>query len=633
MQSKRSQPCGLGDIAVSELMLRLDTAAAEERYSVFWCNVGEAGKHAVANFMADVCQTGKVIALTQLEDNRVFLMVKAGVQTGDLNASLDHEQMVPIKTHWDELDDYVALRLLFNSCSQFEGIEDEIPNDTGHLYVISAKGARRDAIEEGGGGPAKIETVETVIGEDCTFELKIRTFTKRRVLISRAAGDKEELKKIESQVGYRLSPVATVVLAHGQRDEYILRRAKGDKPSKRRDLTFSSEAEKVAYTKKGILYRELQILERRYGDFAQVSLREYPRKSFYEVLKSGRYAQVVTERAVGQRVVVSFAHDELAGVARKLVDRLNDSSWGVCASYGGKGVDSLAWNLVVVPNEVAENDGYTLHANVVEQHVTPDVCEPLFKVTSNAKVRGAQEGILGAMLKELLVKQDVVDGRVTAFDLGAFGVESVVVCGVVNVPRKKEDEIERDERLATLTIGADGVMDYASHPIEDGPVDEMELDLLTADGKLDKDAYIFDVRAGGRSMRACVRDTGLTTFSNDFVTLVRDHQLTGKAGRKKEYFESYNSSYYGIGTFERAGLTCYFVGVNNGNKEDMATAIHVRSVEVLDGDELSELLVQLVNVGLSRYGAPSRWPIPVKYLNECAAREGSAGERCECSGS
>lgn len=55
MQSKHNQPCGLGDIAVSELVLQLDAAAAEERYSVFWCNVGDAGKHAVANFMADVC--------------------------------------------------------------------------------------------------------------------------------------------------------------------------------------------------------------------------------------------------------------------------------------------------------------------------------------------------------------------------------------------------------------------------------------------------------------------------------------------------------------------------------------------------------------------------------------------------
>lgn len=451
------------------------------------------------------------------------------------------------------------------------------------------------------------------------------------MLIGRAAGDKKELEKINSQVGYRLSPVASVVLAHGQRDEYILRRAKGDKPSKRRDLTFSAQAEKVAYTKKGILYRELQILERRYGDFARVSLREYPRKSFYEVLKSERYARVVAERAVGQRVVVSFAHKGLAGVARQLVDRLNDSSWGVCASYGGKDVDPLAWNIVMVPNEVAENDGYALHAGVVEQHVTPDVCEPLFKAASNAKVCGAQEGILGAMLKELLVKQDVADGRVKAFDLGSFGVGSVTVCGVVNVPRKEKDKVELDERLATLTIGVDGTMDYTSHPIEDGPVDEMELELLTSDGKLDKDAYIFDVRAGERSMLARVRDTGLTTFSNTFVTLVRDYQLTGKAGRKKEFFESYNSPYYGIGTFERAGLTCYFVGVNNGTKEDLATSIHVRSVEVLEGDDLSELLVQLVNEGLSRHGAPSRWPIPVKYLNEYAAREGAAGECGICS--
>ena len=631
MQSKRNQPCGLGDIAVSEFKLQLDAAAAEERYSVFWCNVGDAGKHAVASFMADVCQTGKVAAFTQLADNRVFLMVKAGMQPGDLNAALHQEQVVPIKTHWSELDDYVALRLLFNSCSQFEGIEDEVPNDTGHLYVISAKGARRDAVESDGRGPAKIETVEIVIDEDCTFDLKIRTFTKRRVLIGRAQGDEKELEKIKSQVGYRLSPVATMVLAHEQKDEYILRRARGDKPSKRRDLTFSAQADKVAYTKKGILYRELQILERRYGDFAQVTLMEYPRKSFYEVLKGDEYARVVAERMVGQRVAVSVACDGLTGVARQLVDRLNDSSWGVYASYGGRTVDSQAPNIVVVPNGVAEDDGYALHAGVVEQHVTPDVCEPLFKAAPKQKDRNAQEAILGAMLKELLVKQDVVDGRATAFDLGALGIESVAVCGLVNVSHKERDKIELDSRIATLAIGADGGMRYASHAAEGGPEDEMELDLLTEDGRLDNGAYVFDMRSGGRSMVARVRDTGLTTFSNNFMTLVGGHQLTGEAGRKKAYFESFNSPYYGIGTFERAGKTCYFVGVNNGTQEDMATAIHVRSIEVLDGGDLSELLVQLVNIGLSRYKAPSVWPIPVKYLNECAAREGAVEDGGECS--
>lgn len=631
MQSKRNQPCSLGDIAVSEFKLQLDAAAAEERYSVFWCNVGDAGKHAVANFMADVCQTGKVVALTQLADNRIFLMVKAGMQTGDLNAALYQEQVVPIKTHWSELDDYVALRLLFNSCSQFEGIEDEVPNDTGRLYVISVKGTRRDVVESDGRGPAKIETVEIVIDEDCTFDLKIRTFTKRRVLIGRAQGDAKELEKIKSQVGYRLSPVATMVLAHEQKDEYILRRAKGDKPSKRRDLTFSAQADKVAYTKKGILFRGLQILERRYSGFARVTLAEYPRKSFYEVLKGDEYARVVAERMVGRRIVVSAARDGLTGVARQLVDRLKDSTWGVYASYGGRALDSQALNIAVVPNEVAEDDGYALHAGVVEQHVTPDVCEQLFKTAPKQKDRNAQEAILGAMLKELLVKQDVVDGRVTAFDLGALGIESVTVCGLADVPHKKKDKIELDSRIATLAIGADGGMRYASHSAEDGPEDEVELDLLTEDGRLDKGAYVFDVRSGGRSMLARVRDTDLTTFSNNFMTLVGEHQLTGEAGRKKAYFESYNSPYYGIGTFERAGKTCYFVGVNNGTQEDMATAIHVRSIEVLDGDDLSELLVQLVNIGLSRYKAPSVWPIPVKYLNERAAREGAVGDGDECS--
>ena len=133
-------------------------------------------------------------------------------------------------------------------------------------------------------------------------------------------------------------------------------------------------------------------------------------------------ARVVAERMAGQRIVVSFARNGLAEVARQLADRLNDSSWGVRATYGGRAVDSRALNLVVVPNEVAEDDGYALHAGVVEQHVTPDVCEPLFKVAPKQKDRNAQEAILGAMLKELLVKQDVVDERVTAFDLDALDI-------------------------------------------------------------------------------------------------------------------------------------------------------------------------------------------------------------------
>ena len=77
------------------------------------------------------------------------------------------------------------------------------------------------------------------------------------------------------------------------------------------------------------------------------------------------------------------------------------------------------------------------------------------------------------MLKELLVKQDVVDERVTAFDLDALDIESVTVCGLVDVPHKTKDKIELDSRIATLAIGADGGMRYASHSAEDGPEDEI----------------------------------------------------------------------------------------------------------------------------------------------------------------
>lgn len=594
----------LWDVTTSELVLRLDAEAASRRYSVFCFNVGTAGKRAIAEFMRQLSQTGKVVSVAQLDDNRIFLMVRHGVRPGETAADLYDERLEPHRVPWADLEDYVALRLLFNSCSQFEGLEDEVPNDTGRLFSVSKAFA------------SKIETVETIVNPDCSVEQKIRTFTKRCVLKARAKGDAKELEKIKSQVGYKLSPMKTLVIAgKNERDEFILRRARGDKPSVRRDMTFSSKAEKFGYTKKGIFYQLLSTVEYRYGDFARLELKQYPRMSFYRVLPSKDYKRAVERSAAGRRVVVSFARNGLAVAARALVDAINAYPWDVCASYGGRHVDGQTWNVVVVPDDISDNDGYVQHSGVIEQHVSASIVQ----------LATTEKSVLGSIFKELLVKQDIVDGHTEAFDLHDFGVDELETCGLAVVPCKQDGKVEMQKLIATLRIGASGALKYSCRNIEDGPETDLELDLLDAEGELDMGAYTFAVDTGDKRMIARVRDTGLVTFPNDFVSFVRDRQLKGEAGRGIPIFETYYSPFYGIGSFERNGRTCYFVGVDNGTNEAMRTAVHVREIEVIEGDDLSDLLVRLTNVGLSRFGRPSMWPISVKYLNEAARRYPNLG--------
>lgn len=594
----------LWDVTTSELVLQLDAGTASRRYAVFCFNVGKAGKRAIAEFMRQLSQTGKVVSLAQLADNRVYLMVCKGVQPAETTAVLYDERLEPYWVSWEDLEDYVVLRLLFNSCSQFEGLADDVPNDTGRLFSLSRLGT------------AKVETVETIINPDCSVEQKIRTFTKRRVLNARAKDDREELEKIKSQVGYKLSPMKTLVVASkDDRDEYILRRARGDRPATRRDMTFSSKTELFGQTKKGVFYQLLSTVERRYGDFVQLGLKHYPRTAFYRVLKPRDYKEAVKRAVAGREIVVSFARNGLAGAARGLTDTINNHSWDVRAVYGGRHIDDGAWNLIVVPDEVAEDDGYALHPGVVEQHISASVVELAKK----------EDAVLGSVFKELLVKQDVLGAKVTSFNLCDFGIDKLRTCGLVDVPCRDGGDIEARRLIATVDIDASGSITHSCRDADDGPMEELELDLLDDTGELDPGAYVFSVEADGSRMVARIKDTGLVTFSNDFVSFVRDVQLKGDAGRKIAMFETYYSPFYGIGSFERNGRACYFVGVGNGTNVSMPTAVHVREIEVLEGDDLSDLLVRLTNVGLSRFGRPSMWPISVKYLNEAARRHPNLG--------
>lgn len=619
MPSKPNKNCDYEPwplVTVSQLVLELDAAKADKRFSVLKFNVGERKPWEYAPVLAEICKAGPVRSVARTDDGLAYALVEGEVPYGGVLAFIDGEETRGVRVRWANVEPYIALRLLFNSCAQTAGESDGVPNNTGRLFAVSGKNSRD-----------KIETVETEIGKDCIATLRIRSFTRRKLLLKLAAKNVEEQRKINRAPGYERTPWGSMIYSNKRDDDFIIRKPWGSKPAKRREWTFSGDEAQIAQTKKAILLRQLKAIEYRYGDFVRVILKTYPRESFYEIQKSESYKNAVAEKVGNVQLVVSAAREGLEGSARLLVESINEMDSGIRARYCSKGLDPNGWNVIVVPDKESEDDGYALDKGVIEQHISESLCEP----GKTPKAIKAFAAMVGNICKELLVKQDVVQNRVQAFDLTEFGIDSLEVCSLGRMRIKGKDKVtDWPIYIWRLAIGLDGVMQYSQKPVEEGLAEPIEMAALSSRTDNGIGACAFEVCAGTKHMLARIEDTGLVTYPNEYKRLYDDYLMKGESGRGRDMFETFYAPFYGMGTFRIDGVLHYYVGCDNGVQMKMPTAVHVRKIEVVEGDDLTEMLVRLANVGLSRYGRPSMWPIPVKYLHEYAAREmGYVGEQLE----
>jgi hypothetical protein len=84
----------------------------------------------------------------------------------------------------------------------------------------------------------------------------------------------------------------------------------------------------------------------------------------------------------------------------------------------------------------------------------------------------------------------------------------------------------------------------------------------------------------------------------------------------------------GGGSFTYEGAPCYFVGYSKKMNQAVARACRVRRIVGCDDADVVRAVMELCDVGLSRYGQPTVRPIMSKYLDEAVRAELlSRGER------
>jgi hypothetical protein len=271
-----------------------------------------------------------------------------------------------------------------------------------------------------------------------------------------------------------------------------------------------------------------------------------------------------------------------------------------------------AWKIAVVPDWAAKGDGYGLVGGAT-QHISMSLALSLGDWRQDGNFDGAS--MLRAILKELRIKQDVVDGKVTAFDWTRLGLDELRCASSVRIKRnRKRDDLEP----RGLAIDSEGRMEYLG--LDD--VDDELLCLMEgASGEITAARTAYKLVRGEETSLFAIDAPGLFTLPPDLKDTVGkliDCEVTRKAADG----DGALAGMVGFSLFDFDGAPHYLVGGNTGSlRQSVPHATVVRRVDGLAGfDPLPDILA-MIDTGLVRLGSPPVLPFPIKYLREYASME------------
>ena len=601
-------------ITTNEIHATRDDRALEAAYALFRYKVEKENRRAALELIKDAAGRPAAIGVCQDGEGNVYALAKKGAGRDDLSVDTVEGLAVPVRIGWDEIDDAMAARLLLNSCTGLAFGNPSEPNDTGRYFAV---------LEQDGEQAIAVELSFDRRPPGFALVPRTRTFTRVDVLEAAAEGTAGELGKIERQPRYRLSPMGTMAAARPSDVEFALRKPKGSRSrslAKYASLAVGDEAA-VAGSKLGVAARALNTFRGRFGDAFRLNWMTYEATMKREIPKSDFFKEEVASRLAARSVVVNASECENAKLRGEMAEAATALAAGISEDFGpyGVSVDSMRpaeageWEIRVVPNNPTEGDGYGEPSPCSLQHIALKNARRALMPKSRA--------IIGSLLKELLVKQDAADGRISAFDWESFGIESADFWKCYSLPKLDPEDEQKRSALGRVRVDAAGSLLFESCEMPDltAPDDAFLIQslLCSENGTPLDGAMALSLEKGGERCFMTIKDSGLICIPNDFDEFIR-RQVAGESPRssKAGMLNESLAPLLGVTAFERDGDLHYCVGNAANLNTSLPRGVAIRRVHVVDGEDLSKDAVELSQVGLARYGRPSAVPIFSKYVDE-----------------
>lgn len=510
-------------------------------------------------------------------------------------ANVDGFEAITLKSvNVSEIKKHEMAQLLLNAMSCYDLPELRFNNLTGHLYCFHPKW-----IKKGKGAIWQVPCLELKVAEDMILALNIRTFTSGKLQKNITF----KKKKYHDYPKYVFSSRNTLrrKLAEDNEDEFILRQVDGEK----NDIGFldTKSLDGFMVTKMGVLACVIECFNENYEKIAHM---EFAQVIASQCIDHDLVAKKSNKNAVKQALkqpirLVDLVNDEHSEDFLKRVQKVLKDNWSIEAVIGQR-VMKNSLNIVLIHDVdyyEGMDDPHSRNYDATVQHITHE------------KYDGDSKFAAESIIHELLIKEDLKNGKISLFDWAHFNAGGDIAFGMKYV------DDEESPRYFFMLIHPDGSFE----------IDEQVNDLFSQ-SRYSACMEIFDkadsakenvkgVVMNSEGYINVIKDTGWITIP-EISAIKKELESGNNKLRSKAKREELLSSCLDIKSFRIDGTLHYFVGIiGEGMKYAIHNAANIRSIVPYGGaPEFFEKLLPLMNVSFVKNEQLTVIPFPFKYLRE-----------------
>ena len=260
-------------------------------------------------------------------------------------------------------------------------------------------------------------------------------------------------------------------------------------------------------------------------------------------------------------------------------------------------------------------DPYTQYGDCIVNHLT---IENFMKDSKKKRSNKSKEALIGTIIKELFIKDDLKNHRITIDDWGQRGYQKDITFATIY-----EEKDTKQYVVNKMIIHPNGNFDICCMN-EAECRDDISNAIIESAEQLGKGKIEGAVMDGSGNINIICTTDIITVPEDDILRIMDENAKKGRKSIDTRNWESKNNVIHGnldIRSLKFRDEMYYFVGDIGGTPHQDTNAPNVRRIALAKGSEFFfNDLLKLMKVFFVKYKSPTVTPYPLKYLNEYTER-------------
>lgn len=439
-------------ITTNELKVTFDYEAIQKNYRVYQLETSEKFIKSGAAFL-DLAEDTFVRSIVFASGKKFYLMTNAKdvekrmvFQAVQKYEGSEHLSIKELKV--ENIDSPILLQLFFNSLSNPEQDAYSYNNLTGKLLCYNSAWQKKDS----DGNMIQLDCIEVKVTKETCLQLSAHRMTALSQKSRMQFGKRKIHDYPQYEIAYHHHTLKRVSKEKLNEPTNLIQKPIGNEKSSITFFDFSNY-EEFASSKNGVLYNFMNLVKKQFSEYLSIEFVTYENPKILSVKKTElKLSKEMVQQQLlktGINVIDEVQNSTSESFLQDLCQELQSRIPGVECSIG-KRLSKRKVNIRYIHEKdyYGEEDPYQASTKeVVVQHIT----EENFQHDVNASVE--------TILKELVIKHDLKQGKISLIDWGKYEFDSDWIFG-----------IEIDEEYYFMKIHPDGTFD----------VEKMQYDLFNA---------------------------------------------------------------------------------------------------------------------------------------------------------